>query len=192
MNLKIKTAPASLPVTTADMKLHLRVDQSADDTLIDILVGGAMEKAETETQRALITQTWYMYLDGFPLCTYFYLPKPPLQSVTSIKYNDVDGAEQTLSTSVYGVDKQNGVASRIYLKENQSWPDTEGQPDSVTIEFVCGYGVASAIPKSIIAGIKLLVGHWYENREAVTEGARAELPMAVDSLFTNNRAHQIF
>ena len=40
----------------------------------------------------------------------------------------------------------------------------------VTVRFVAGYGAASAVPETVKAAIKLLVGHLYEHREAVTLG----------------------
>ena len=42
----IATAPSVEPVTTAEMKTHLRVTQSNDDTYIDSLVVAARQQAE--------------------------------------------------------------------------------------------------------------------------------------------------
>ena len=66
MGLVIATAPAAEPISTADAKLHLRVDITDDNDLIDALVKVAREHVEIITRRALITQTWDYYLDDFP------------------------------------------------------------------------------------------------------------------------------
>lgn len=161
--LTLITAPSVEPLTTAEAKLHLRVDESADDGLIDGLILAAREQAEAFTKRALITQTWELIFDNFSNC--IELPKADLQSVTSIKYIDTDGVEQTLATSVYTVDTDS-EPGRVYLAYNQTWPTVRAIPHAVTIQFVAGYGAAStAIPGSILSAMKLMIGHWYENRE---------------------------
>jgi len=43
------------------------------------------------------------------------------------------------------------------------------------------------IPEGIRAGIKLLVGHLYENREATTELALRKVPLAVETLLWQNK-----
>ena len=83
MRLKLKTAPAVEPVTLEEAKLHLKVDGAEDNTLITTLITTARELAERETKRAFITQTWQMYLDQAPQI--IEIPKPPLQSIVSIK-----------------------------------------------------------------------------------------------------------
>ena len=46
------------------------------------------------------------------------------------------------------------------------------------------------MPAPIMHAIKLLVGHWYQNREAVSVGvAVAELPRAVKALLDPFRVH---
>ncbi len=66
MPIKLRSAPASEPVTLVEAKLHLRVDFADDDTLITMLIGAAREQAEALCNRALVTQSWDLYLDAFP------------------------------------------------------------------------------------------------------------------------------
>ena len=54
------------PVTTAEAKTHLRVTSATDDVYIATLVKACRQKAESELQRSLITQTWEKTLDEFP------------------------------------------------------------------------------------------------------------------------------
>lgn len=49
----------------------------------------------------------------------------------------------------------------------------------------------AAVPETIKAPIKLLTGHYYENREAFTEGALAEVPMAVKTLLWSERVLEL-
>lgn len=96
MRLKLKTAPAVEPITLDEAKLHLKVDSADDNALITALITTARQLAEKETQRAFITQTWQMYLDSAPVEVD--IPKPPLQSVESIKA--ISSTETTVDENV--------------------------------------------------------------------------------------------
>jgi len=190
--MDLTTAPAVEPLTQTEVKNYLRVDSdiTEDDALITALIVAARRYCETFTRRAFITQTWTMYLDRFPANRwYITLPKSPLQSVTSIKYYDIDGTLQTWSSSKYEVDSSDTIPARVSLAESETWPSTRVQANSVQILFIGGYGAAAAVPDTIKSAMYLLVGHWYENREAVTlAGTPKEVPMAVDALLWAERA----
>lgn len=55
----------------------------------------ATEAAEQMTGRAIMPQTWELTLDAFPDA--LELTRVPVASVTSLKYFDATGTEQTLS-----------------------------------------------------------------------------------------------
>src|SRR5690606_2363792 len=190
MSLTIVTPPAEEPVTLTEAKNHLRVDLSDDDSLISALIVAAREHAEAITRRAFITQTLKLSLDAFPANNGpIYVPMPPLQSVNSLKYFDTDGVEQTLNEGTdYLVDNES-EPGRITPAPDTGWPAAQNRPNAVSVEFVAGFGDASKVPQGIKQAILLMVGHWYENREAVTmQGNNAgELPMAVDSLLMMHR-----
>lgn len=75
--------PSIEPITLDEAKLHLKVDSADDNALITALITTARELAERETKRAFITQIWQMFLDSAK--AEIEIPKPPLQSVESIK-----------------------------------------------------------------------------------------------------------
>lgn len=183
MSLVQTVAPTVEPITLDEAKLHLRVDDPSEDALIESLITAAREQAEEFTRRQLCTATWRMKLDWFPCDpnefgrSEIVLPKPPLQSVTSITYVDADGATQTLSSSLYTVDTSSEPA-RLVPAYGEVWPTPRSQADSVTVTFVAGYGAASAVPASVKAAMKLLIGHLYENRQSVVTGTiTASLPV---------------
>ena len=185
MALKLITAPATEPVTTSEAKSHLRVDTTADDTLIGTLITAARQHVENHLRRALITQTWELVTDAFPVGDVIRLPLPPLVSVTSIKYTDKDGNESTLSSAAYVVDTDS-TKGRVVLKSGETWPsDTLAAANGVRVRYVAGYGEASAVPRPIRQAILLLIGTMYENRESVlvAQGVTvAQLPFGVDAL----------
>ncbi len=55
-------------------------------------VRGQIDAGDGWLNRALITQTWDMYLDAFPCGNgEIRMPFYPLQSVTAVQYYDTDG-----------------------------------------------------------------------------------------------------
>jgi uncharacterized phiE125 gp8 family phage protein len=198
----VSVEPTVEPITLAEAKLQLRVDDdiTSDDGLISALITAARQKVEIETRRALVTQTQVLKLDQFPSGEnpVIELPNPPLQSVSAVQYVDQNGDTQTLAASEYIVDTVSEPA-RITPAYNTFWPLTRAQINAVTVTFVCGYASGSGsptdyaanVPQALKAAIKLLVGHWYENREAVAAANLKPLPMAVDSLVWNYRNLQL-
>lgn len=176
-------APTTEPLTVAEAKQHLRVRHAAEDTLISGIISAARLMCETRLHKQLVTATWVMKMDTFPRGTVIRLPRPPLQSVTSVTYLDELGASQTLSASYYDVDTYS-LPGRICLRPEYSWPGTEnGRANAVTVTYVAGYGAAATIPPSVKSAMLLLIGHLYANREAVVSGVTPmELPLAVDAL----------
>jgi len=177
----IKTEPEAEPITVDVMQDHLRVDSDDEETLIESLITTARITVEHWTARQLITATWNLYLDAFK--AEIRVPYPPLQSVSSIKYYDTGGTQQTLDSSVYTVDTY-AKPGRVVEAYSQTWPSTRSIINAVDVEFVAGYGAAgSDVPEPLLQAMKLLVGHWFENREGVLIGVTArELPLAVQSL----------
>ncbi len=190
MNFKLKTAPTEEPATLAEAKLHLKVENTADDTLISDLISSARELCEKETGRAFITQTWQLFLDRFPFApngdewwdgtrdgaiTNLYeavrhiaIPKPPLVSVSHlITYgDDPDNNDdpQTFDASNYFVDTVS-EPGRLALRINSIWPvRVLRAANGIEVEFVAGYGAAAAVPRDIKNAILITVAHLYENR----------------------------
>jgi uncharacterized phiE125 gp8 family phage protein len=164
----------------------------------------ARQLLETQTRRQLVTATWKLSLDRFPGCNEWCnhagehvccsssqerwhrsrgieLPVPPLQSVTSITYVDSNGDTQTLATDQYQVDALS-TPGRVLPAYGVSWPTTRCQANAVNITFVAGYGLAAAVPATAKHAIKLLLSHWYENRESSVKNDQMALPMGFDAL----------
>ncbi len=63
--------------------------------------------------------------------------------------------------------------------------------DTGAVRFVAGYGAAAtSMPNAFVQGVLMLVGHWYENREAVTamNMQAYEVPIGPKALFLSDRA----
>lgn len=188
---KVTTAPAVEPVTLTEAKLHLRVDHTEDNDYIDELIKAARERVEIDEERSLITQTITMKMDDFPQGdTIDALPRPPLQSVTSIKYQDGDDVQQTLASANYIVDTYSEPA-RITLAETQSWPSVYGNINDVEIIFVAGWGDAAAdVPSTSKQAMLLLIGDMFEHREQQVERVTMTENQAYKSLIAKRKVEQ--
>ena len=189
MALKIVTAPAAEPVSLTEAKLHLRVDHATEDDLITSLITLAREEIERMTDVMLITQTWDWSMDAF-FTDEIKVPLWPLASVSSIKYLDEDSNESTIAAANYAVDAASRPG-RIAWKSSYSFPAVELYPvNAVTVRMVVGFGTAGTnVPKRFIQALKLLIGHFYENREAVYSsvgGNVIDLPRGVDALLASD------
>lgn len=178
MGLKQVTEPVTEPVSLEEAKAHLRVDGADDDALLGRLITAARRAAEQLTGRAFITQTWDLYLDVAPSFA-LKLPRPPLQSAIVTTYGDDDQAV-VFDASSYLVDT---VCDPGRLVPKTNWPTGLRVANGFQVRFVAGYGAAADVPDDIKQGILLLVGHLYENREAVVVGTiSGELPLGVKEL----------
>ena len=113
--------------------------------------------------RAYITQTWDTYMDEweFPIRP----ARPPLQSVSFIKYTDYSGTQITWSSSNYLVDTITDPG-RITLASDTDIPNTSLQPmNGIQVRYVTGYGTASDVPASVKLAIKMMIAHRFENPE---------------------------
>lgn len=166
MGLRLKTAPAKSPLTLTEAKRHLAVQSDDDDAHLSRLIDAATAWVESYTGRALITQTWTYTLDEFPPC--IVLPRPRLQSVSSLKYIDSDGTQQTWTSSNYRVTSFSDPAV-VEPAYNTSWPTIRTVVEAIEIEFICGYGDdPDDVPENIRHAIALIIGEWDENREGMS------------------------
>ena len=182
MSLTVQTAPSVEPITTAEAKTHLRVTTSASDTYIAALVTVARRRVESLTGRALVDTVFDFTTDA--LENRIRLPRAPVSAVTHVKLRDSDGIETTVSSSVYGLSLEDEVAA-VVLDDDESWPVTDLRSwDPVAIRFTAGYGVAASdVPEDIRHAVKLLVGHYFENREPIAHGGTVSaIPETVDAL----------
>ena len=66
---------------------------------------------------------------------------------------------------------------------------------AVKVTFTAGFGDASTIPDDLKAAVKLLIGHWYEHREAVVgveaRDSSTPLPLGVDLILDGYRPHLV-
>lgn len=178
--------PEPKPLTLEEVKRHVRVtDHSDDDGYLEGLIDAAtayLDGPAGVLGRALITQTLELRLDAF--CGDIALRCAPVQDEPiSIKYDDTDGAEQSLDSSVYRL-VGSAISPRLVLTYGSSWPSARYQSEAVRVRYVAGYGDApDDVPAAIRHAMLLMIGTWYAQRENVVVGQTvAQLPAAADAL----------
>lgn len=181
-DLRLMTRPAIEPLDLEEVKKARRFSPTSLDTLFDLWIGAARQEYEEMTGRQLITATWAYILDAFPDDGVIELPRPPLQSVTSVSYDDGAGPV-VFASSNYRVVTPSGVhptRGRIALLNSATWPTLTyvGQPGAVTIQFQAGYGnTPGDVPSLVKYALLMLVGHFHKYGEEIQE-AKSQLSMA--------------
>ena len=166
--------------TLDDLKLFLRVDHDDEDDVITALADAAITWCENYCNRKFATGlSATFYLSSFRSASLAY---GPVTSITSVLYDDTTGFEQTLDASKYYYDRPGQNPIRIYFHDVPDVEDYNSQPVRVVA------AVGEAPTNEVKHAVRLLVGHWYENRRTVVTGAIAtSIPFAVEALLSSQR-----
>ncbi len=180
------------PISVADAKEHLRVvDTTEDDAYIGALIDAATTWCEDYCDRTFADKTYTVAFDDF-FGTRIELPRPPARlnataasATVTISYVDTGGATQTLTWAQSGTQEfrldRDHVPALIYPLYLSVWPSVRLDDKAVQITYLAGYGGAANVPTPAKHAIKMLVGHWYANREAVGNAGQ-NVPMGVAAL----------
>lgn len=187
MWLELNTGPAATLISTAEAKAHLRIDHSAEDTYIGALVSAVdnvLDGPSGYLRRAVVSQTWKYYLGRF--CgDRVYIPLPPLISIDTAKYYDLDNVQQALSSSLYTLIKPAGAAAYLHLKPTQLWPSTYDRPDAIEIAFTAGYAI---VPPAVKQAALILLSEMYAARGDDTGGSVQPIPSNFGGMTTAAQA----
>jgi uncharacterized phiE125 gp8 family phage protein len=187
--LTVLATPTPTPTPTPtgflsldELKLHLRVEHDADDALIIGLRSSALAYIERLTGLVLAERTETFLFDCFgPSLT---LPLRPVNSPSiAISYLDPAGAAQTFAAIRTIV--KNGF-TRIFPAIGSCWPVPARGEGVITVTATVG---ADSADDDVGLAAKLLIGHWYENREATVVGTIASrTELAVEELLSAHRS----
>lgn len=167
---KLITAPTVEPLDAATLKLWCRIDGTDEDALLtSLFIPAARLACENATGRALITQTWEVVLDAWPAAKAIELPRVPVLGITSVKYIDTAGVEQTLDSADYALDKDSEPGWLLPAYDTD-WPEARDTANAVRVRYTAGYGAAAtAVPEPLRMWIALHAAGAYQSREAVNE-----------------------
>jgi uncharacterized phiE125 gp8 family phage protein len=176
--------PAAPVVSWAEADAHLRLDDdTSQQAYVESLIAAATAHLEMVTNQAFGAQTWELTLGTFPAGEIL-LPLGPLISVTSVKYDDIDAVEATVDAANYVADSARNPGYAVPVS-GYAWPvTTSGGINSVRVQFQAG---RSLIPPQVKPSVMLLVEHWYNHREAVSDLTLSEMPIAAYPLIASLR-----
>ena len=196
--LTIVTAATANPVSLTEFRDYARIDDNVDTSLIFAIIGAATRFCEEYTNRSFVTQTLRLSLDGIgeydqqiqdgfytgPFQTFYKnfieIPKPPLISVSSIKFFDDSDTESTWATSNYYIDNVSEPA-RVILRDGGAYPTDLRNANGIQVNYTAGYGAASAVPEAIRVAIMQYGLNLYEHR-GDTEKNSTQAPALVQNL----------
>lgn len=185
------------PVTDQQAIDHLREEQSNLPKVKPYLTA-ARQSIEQELISVKTTQQTYelqmdSWTDAFDRDGYLVLPACPLVSITSVKYDDVNNAEQTLASSNYQADTAS-MPGRIRYTSSAVLPELYDKPNCVRIRYVAGYGASnatdagqSAVPAPLKSAVLLRLGELYEVRSESVGGMMTPVSLTVQRLIASYR-----
>ncbi len=142
MDYSVTISPTHEPVSLEQAKQHLRLDGTGTehDLLLRSMLESARSWCEEYSGRAFLWQTIAAKCDSLTE-SIITLPRPPLKSITSIKYYDSGGTEQTCASTVYSADVTS-EPGKLVLGYDQTWPSVRGYHHDVTISYIAGHAVS--------------------------------------------------
>lgn len=178
------------PVTLEQVKARLGVRSNHRDQEITGLIPAARFLVEYYSQKVLSRRQVRQYFPAFPCVKPIVLAAWPVVSLTSIQYLDVDGVGQEIEGARL---LAHPPFARIYSPVGSAWP-VPGDPAGIVVDVLAGYDEGAepdsddGIPSLLLQAMYLLIGHWFENHEAVAVGNIAtEVPLGVRDICWNFR-----
>jgi len=181
-----RTAGGGNPLTLDEYKQHARIDGSDFDTDVLAKMADVLDFCEAATGRQFVSATWEFAFHRFPPGGRpQMLPKGQLTAVTQIVYTATDGTVTTIDSATIATDfkvatrQEPGAIAPVF---GTVWPDERRELEAVVYTCTCGWS-ADGVDARVLALLKLVFGHFWENREATISGTVArELPRGVGDL----------
>lgn len=184
MNLIETTKLGSAALPIVELREYLRLgrgfpDDGAQDTVLESCLRAAMGAIEARTSKALVTRVfqWTLYryrFDGNAAV----LPISPVTWLLSFSITTAEGATTPYARGDY-ILQQDSQRGRIVAKSGKMPEIPEGGFGS--LHFNAGFGAWNKVPSALQHAMLMLAGFYYENRDAMLNGA-GQMPLGVASL----------
>ena len=176
------TPPVVAPVTVDDAKVFLRVDGAEEDTLIESLIAAAVDHLDGRSGvlgRCMVTQVWRYQAQCLNAQFDFDMPGA---TAATVRFVDDAGEAQAVTVADDQL-VQTVRGSSLIIADGDPLAEWRGP---VTLEVTFGTAVED-VPPALVQAVRMLVAHWYANREAVVTGSAAPLPLGVQMLIAPYR-----
>lgn len=192
---------AEEPLDLADIKRHLVLDpdDSSEDAYLSSMIVAARRACELRTRRTIVGEDRTLVMPAFPPVDPILLgwggSSPAARIAGSADVVLTGGSVMAVTVNYFADDGFDTVLDEeayfaaldqvpALLRPVANWPGTQARPDAVRIEYTLS-PLEAADLEMVRHAIRLIVAHWYANREAVAPDGRAimdELPLAVSWL----------
>lgn len=157
MDLTVKTAPTGTTISLDLLKTSKRIRHNSEDAIIEFWIKAADDYIERRTNRALMEQTLVLRLSRILPC--IEIPRPPLVSISHIKYTPKGGDEVTVDAGDITTTNRDMIAQATIAGLTE-------KPGTMEIEYVAGASNADDVPSPLRQASMLLAGHYMTSREA--------------------------
>ncbi len=173
--------PALEPVSLAEAKSWLRLDSTEEDGLVTALITAARLSIEAASRRLMISQTWRLVLDFWPVDGVLKVQISPFKSLLAVRAFDMNGVAANYDPAGFILDKASEPARLMAL--NNIAPVTARPFAGIELDVQLGYGPAGTdVPQPLRQAMLLLVALWFENRGDGIGGAGVALPPDIHTL----------
>lgn len=199
--LVLVTPPSARLLTVTDLRSHSLIPHAAENDYLDSLIDVTTDWLQRWLDVQFLQATYRLLLDAWPDAyapalhdparpgtrggrdVVVYVPRPPLVSVSSVKYRDDGGVQRTLVAGTDYVVDASSRPGRVAPAYGASWPSARKDLNAVEIEFVAGHATAAAVPAGLRHLAKLLCANWYAHREPVITGTISkEMELSAEAL----------
>lgn len=167
MTIAELSPPGAEPITLAEARAHLRLDDGAEDGLLEALIRTARGHLEQITGLALIARSFRLYLDAWPASRMIQIVKGPVQAIDSVTVYDEAGMPLELALSGAVLD---GAArpARLMLPD---LPAPGLALNGIEIDFTAGFGEAGTdVPDTLKRALLTHVAAMFELRGVLSPG----------------------
>ena len=186
MHLEKITDSAFQAITIKRLGSNSNIPSGQDEDFLAQALVSAEDYVERYLECTIGLAEWRLTLDSFPRIDGrvipLLIPLWPIRSVTELQYVAADGTPTVLPLDQI-VQPIGNDRYHLQLKKGCSWPATDCSPNAIAIRFNAGWPTQSKVPGTLTQAIRMLVSHWYENREAVlTATISKEIELGVNAM----------
>lgn len=179
MTFELITPPAAEPFSLSDIRAALRIDHTSDDDVLMRLAVTARRLIERRLGLAIAEQTW-RYTERKAPCGQWTLRPGPVTAITA--------AEAHYGESVLPLDAWVLIPGRPAILDIEAPSSHAGESfTALHVTFTSGHADVSTTPADLIQAIMMLTAHYYEHREAVTDGRYVVMPEGVEAILKAHR-----
>lgn len=201
--IRVLEVEADLPISVDEARAALRITNELENDVLARKLKAAVRHFESRTGRLLRRHSLEVTFEDWPVygaeaCfEELRLPAYPVREVVAVEYRNDAGGWVEIAADSWSWRRTDRGGS-VYFPSSYTLPTlTSEHPERLRITFEAGYDTGAETgtgvdpdleaPADALEGVLLLAGHWFEHREAVTEGDVAEVPLALRMILEDFR-----